>query len=132
MPQSLAQIYLHIVFSTKERRAFLQNAGVRDELVSRGVPAIVEEVWRGMGRALRVGLALMQPLRGKRVGGRFGVPGRCPGPLGWNPFGKMQLGGGLLDNERVLLFEDLRKQVRAPKAGHRFTRRDASDRPAAR
>jgi putative transposase len=32
MPQSLAQIYLHIVFSTKERRAFLQNAGVRDEL----------------------------------------------------------------------------------------------------
>ena len=25
MPQSLAQVYLHIVFSTKERRRYLQN-----------------------------------------------------------------------------------------------------------
>ena len=31
MPQSHAQIYLHIVFSTKDRRAFLQNRTVRDE-----------------------------------------------------------------------------------------------------
>jgi putative transposase len=31
MPQSLTQIYLHIVFSTKDRRPFLQNAAVRDE-----------------------------------------------------------------------------------------------------
>jgi putative transposase len=31
MPQSLAQIYLHIVFSTKNRRAFLQNPSIRDE-----------------------------------------------------------------------------------------------------
>ncbi|HYV38165.1 MAG TPA: IS200/IS605 family transposase [Gemmataceae bacterium] len=32
MPQSLAQIYLHIIFSTKERRPFLQDAAIRDEL----------------------------------------------------------------------------------------------------
>ena len=32
MPQSLAQIYLHIVFSTKGRRAYLQNPQLRDEL----------------------------------------------------------------------------------------------------
>ena len=32
MPQSLAQIYLHIVFSTKNRRPFLQDAAIRDEL----------------------------------------------------------------------------------------------------
>ena len=31
MPQSLAQIYLHEVFSTKDRRPFLQDAGIRDE-----------------------------------------------------------------------------------------------------
>src|SRR5438309_814416 len=31
MSQSLAQIYLHIVFSTKERRPFLQNTTIRDE-----------------------------------------------------------------------------------------------------
>jgi REP element-mobilizing transposase RayT len=32
MSQSLAQIYLHIVFSTKQRRRFLQNQSLRDEL----------------------------------------------------------------------------------------------------
>jgi REP element-mobilizing transposase RayT len=32
MPQSLAQIYLHIVFSTKERRPFLQGTSIRDEM----------------------------------------------------------------------------------------------------
>ncbi|MBN1393679.1 MAG: IS200/IS605 family transposase [Pirellulales bacterium] len=32
MPQSLARIWLHIVFSTKERRAYLQNEELRDEL----------------------------------------------------------------------------------------------------
>jgi putative transposase len=32
MPQSLAQIYLHIVFSTKERRPCLHDALVRDEV----------------------------------------------------------------------------------------------------
>ncbi len=31
MPQSLAQIYVHIVFSTKERRLFLQNQSIRAE-----------------------------------------------------------------------------------------------------
>ena len=31
MPQSLAQIYIHIVFSTKDRRSFLQNQSIRDE-----------------------------------------------------------------------------------------------------
>jgi putative transposase len=31
MPQSFAQIYLHLVFSTKERRPFLQDAAIRDE-----------------------------------------------------------------------------------------------------
>ena len=32
MPQSLARIWLHIVFSTKERWAFLQDAAIRDEM----------------------------------------------------------------------------------------------------
>ena len=32
MSQSLAQIYLHIVFSTKERREFLQDRSIRDEM----------------------------------------------------------------------------------------------------
>jgi putative transposase len=32
MSQSLARIWLHIVFSTKERRAYLQNEGLRDEM----------------------------------------------------------------------------------------------------
>jgi putative transposase len=32
MPQSLARIWLHIVFSTGERRAFLQNAELREEM----------------------------------------------------------------------------------------------------
>jgi putative transposase len=32
MPQSLANVLLHIVFSTKERRALLQNAELRDEM----------------------------------------------------------------------------------------------------
>ncbi len=32
MPQSLAQIYLHLVFSTKDRRPFLQDASLLDEL----------------------------------------------------------------------------------------------------
>jgi putative transposase len=32
MPQSLSRIWLHIVFSTKERRAFLQNADIRNEM----------------------------------------------------------------------------------------------------
>jgi putative transposase len=32
MPQSLANVLVHIVFSTKERRALLQNAERRDEM----------------------------------------------------------------------------------------------------
>jgi REP element-mobilizing transposase RayT len=32
MPQSLAQIYLHLVFSTKERRPYLQDRPLREEL----------------------------------------------------------------------------------------------------
>jgi len=32
MPQSLAQIYLHIVFSTKDRRPFLLDPGLREEV----------------------------------------------------------------------------------------------------
>src|SRR5689334_17948695 len=32
MSQSLAQLYVHIVFSTKERRAFLQQPALCDEL----------------------------------------------------------------------------------------------------
>src|SRR5579859_3489344 len=31
MPQSLAHIYLHIVFSTKDRYPFLRDAAIRDE-----------------------------------------------------------------------------------------------------
>lgn len=32
MPQSLASVLVHIVFSTKERRALLQSHGLRDEM----------------------------------------------------------------------------------------------------
>jgi putative transposase len=32
MPQSLAQIYLHLVFSTKDRVPFLQDEAIRDEI----------------------------------------------------------------------------------------------------
>jgi REP element-mobilizing transposase RayT len=32
MPQALAPIYLHVVFSSKERRPFLQDRGIRDEV----------------------------------------------------------------------------------------------------
>ncbi len=32
MSQSLSQIYLHIVFSTKERRPFLQDKPIRERL----------------------------------------------------------------------------------------------------
>jgi REP element-mobilizing transposase RayT len=32
MSQSLAQVWIHIVFSTKERRPFLQHEGFRDEM----------------------------------------------------------------------------------------------------
>ncbi len=32
MPQSLAQVYLHLVFSTKDRRPFLQRRPLREEL----------------------------------------------------------------------------------------------------
>jgi len=32
VPQSLAQVYLHIVFSTKERRPFLDDPTPRDEM----------------------------------------------------------------------------------------------------
>jgi putative transposase len=32
MPQSLAQIYLHVVFSTKDRRPYLAEPIIRDEL----------------------------------------------------------------------------------------------------
>lgn len=32
MPQSLAQVWLHIVFSTKERRPFLQHDVFRDQM----------------------------------------------------------------------------------------------------
>ncbi len=34
MPQSLAQIYVHIVFSTKDRVPFLQEKDLRDEMYS--------------------------------------------------------------------------------------------------
>ena len=32
MPQSLAQIYLHLVFSAKERRPFLEDVSIRNEM----------------------------------------------------------------------------------------------------
>jgi len=32
MPQSLSAVYIHLVFSTKERRAFLQNKPIREHL----------------------------------------------------------------------------------------------------
>ena len=32
MPQSLAQVWLHVIFSTKERRPFFQNSAFREEM----------------------------------------------------------------------------------------------------
>ena len=32
MPQSLAQVWIHLVFSTKDRRPFLQNESLRTEM----------------------------------------------------------------------------------------------------
>ncbi|MBN1912499.1 MAG: IS200/IS605 family transposase [Pirellulales bacterium] len=32
MPQSLSRIWLHMVFSTKERRPYLQDEGIRNEM----------------------------------------------------------------------------------------------------
>ena len=32
MPQSLVQIYVHIVFSTKDRRPFLRDAAIRERM----------------------------------------------------------------------------------------------------
>ncbi len=32
MPQSLAQVWLHIIFSTKDRRPFLQDESIRDQM----------------------------------------------------------------------------------------------------
>jgi REP element-mobilizing transposase RayT len=32
MPQSLAAVYLHLVFSTKNRQPFLEHPGIRDEM----------------------------------------------------------------------------------------------------
>lgn len=32
MPQSLSQVWLHLVFSTKDRQTYLQNAEFRDEM----------------------------------------------------------------------------------------------------
>ena len=34
MPQSLSAVYIHLVFSTKERRPFVRNKTVRDALHS--------------------------------------------------------------------------------------------------
>ena len=32
MPRSLAQVWLHVIFSTKERRPFFQNSEFREEM----------------------------------------------------------------------------------------------------
>ena len=32
MPQSLARIWLHVIFSTKDRQPFLENAQLREEM----------------------------------------------------------------------------------------------------
>ncbi|MDB5344864.1 MAG: transposase [Schlesneria sp.] len=34
MPQSLSRVWLHVTFSTKERRAYLQREDFRDEMLS--------------------------------------------------------------------------------------------------
>ena len=51
MPQSLAQIYLHIVFSTKDRRPFLRDPELRPKLY-----AYMAGTLRGLGSpALKIG-----------------------------------------------------------------------------
>ena len=37
MPQSLVQIYVHIVFSTKSRKPFVEDKGFRDRVHRDGV-----------------------------------------------------------------------------------------------
>ena len=32
MPQSLSSVYVHLVFSTKDRRAYLQDQQLREEM----------------------------------------------------------------------------------------------------
>jgi putative transposase len=32
MPQSLAQVYLHVVFSTKQRKRYLRKGALREEV----------------------------------------------------------------------------------------------------
>ncbi len=51
MPQSLAQIYLHIVFSTKDRRPFLKDAALRN-----GMFAYMVGILNGAGcTAIKIG-----------------------------------------------------------------------------
>jgi Transposase IS200 like len=79
MSQSLAQIYLHIIFSTKNRRPFLQDASIRDETHKYlggtcnnldcpvlCVGGVADQVRARMGRTLCMGLMRRQPRHGAR------------------------------------------------------------------
>jgi hypothetical protein len=39
MPQSLAKVLVHVVFSTKDRRPFLRDKAIREELRLLGIDA---------------------------------------------------------------------------------------------
>jgi putative transposase len=53
MPQALSAAYLHVVFSTKERRPFLRDPEMRERLheylggISKGIGLSASEGWRG-------------------------------------------------------------------------------------
>ena len=75
MAQSLAKILIHTVFSTKERRPFLQDESLRDELHSLKLPNVdLRELSMGMthdylvaveegATIVRIGTALFGPRR---------------------------------------------------------------------
>ena len=88
MPQSLAQIYPHLVFSTKDRRPFLQNCDLRNEMQHDlgGICNGLGKIRVGMGRALCVGL-MQPPLGLERRGARFPGCAARPWVVRGNAFG---------------------------------------------
>jgi len=67
MAQSLSQIYLHVVFSTKNRAPFLRDRVLRDPWMTDELPSAEAFVHRAMGEDVNTAI----------VGGRV-VTGRFP------------------------------------------------------
>jgi hypothetical protein len=75
MPQSLVQIYVHLVFSTKNRQPFLRDKAFRERVhvgIERGgcVVRHVKPRWglrKGLSRAVNPGRAGVAPFQGASV-----------------------------------------------------------------